>query len=1393
MGAACGTASRSVLGLLGHPGVQRWFLETYPSGPTQAELGLWESLGSGEHALVASPTGSGKTMGAFLGCIDALARAEERGEGSSGVAVLYVSPLRALAADVAQNLLGPLEGIAEAAESIGVCFPRLSVAVRDGDTPSSERARLLRRPPGILVTTPESLYLMLTSRLGRQSLARLRFVIVDELHALASDKRGAHLALSLSRLASLQDEEPQMIGLSATQRPLEALASLILGARTKSGRKIHFVDCGWQRRALFELKLPSVGLGSVWSQAAIEEAAQEIAAAAESRRGVLVFVHTRRLAERFAHLVSKGTDSGAVAAHHGSLSKDRRRQVEAGLKQGELKVVVATASLELGVDLGFVELVCLIGAPRSISELVQRAGRSGHRDQKEINCWLYPTSQEELLDSLAALAAWRQGRLEETKIARPSLDVAFQHVVAEVSVQPATAEELYERISSAAPYRDLSSEDFLRLVELGLEGVATPRGRRGALLKLDPSTGVISARRGAQMLATASGGAIPDTGDYRVVAEAGEVFLGTVNEDWALETMRGDVFVLGSEAWCIQRVEKDVVWVREAERDSPTVPFWLGEAPGRSDELSRARSELHEVVEEAFGRARDPIEEAVSVLVGLSGASREACLEAAKFLWDWRQITGSLPTRRRLVVEKFFDEAEGLQIVVHSPYGARINRALGLLLRKRFCIRFDFELQAAADDDCVLLSLGGGRDLTPEQLKAMFLPLGAERALIQAVLRSPMFLGRWRWVVSRALFVARRRGAKRVAPLIQRMEAEDLLSAVFPQITACQENPTGPLEPPDHVLVEEALRECLFDAMDFSGLEELLCGVDSGEVDLVWSKRPIASPGAGGILNGRPYTYLDDAPLEDRRSRAVITPRQMPSGAELGRAEREALFELGRELERFGRDKEELWELLWDCLVLEARPELKDPFLELSRAGRATSRSIGGIEVWSVPERARWLEAIVAGPCFEGPPSYADAVLEAVRGHMEHVGPVELTEAFSRIPLPPSFVAEALRRLEEEGFLLRGRFGLEGGEGERLVSRRVLARACHIAHSRRLRHQDVVPKQAAARFVLCWQHLGPWRLPGSPEAVLRVVRQLKGLECPAWAWEAVVLPQRIEGFRAEWLDQLGYGGSLCWGRLKAPPSGPGLLRFTNKTPIAYFPREELAFMLAVARQEGMLPRRMSGALLDVIEALRRHGARFRAELASLAGRLQAEVDAALSEGAAAGVLSADGFASLRRLYHRSRAKRSLARRAPSKASLVLAGEGRWWLLESSESPPSREELLVWAAEAMIERWGVVFRELALADPWSPPWRELRRALATLEARGLVRAGRFVAGFSGEQYASTEAVALLRELAQEPADPLEVVVHGLDPAHGLLSLLGGGDSKETQALEENQRAWRAANC
>ena len=1397
-----------------HPLVREWFLGSL-GGPSPPQALGWPAIAAGQHALLSAPTGSGKTLAAFLWAIDTLVRRALHGTLGERTAVVYVSPLKALSNDIQKNLQEPLRGIRCLAERGGTPLPEIRVAVRTGDTPAKDRAAMRRRPPHILITTPEALYILLTAEGSRRTLAAAETVIVDEIHAVAADKRGAHLALTLERLDDLAERPLQRIGLSATQRPIEEIARLLVGTRSleADGRPAcAIVEAGQRRDLDLRVEVPDQPLGAVASHALWAEVYDRIAAHAGKVRTTLVFVNTRKLVERVAFQLAERLGKQAVAAHHGSLSRETRLLAEQGLKAGTLKVVVATASLELGIDIGHVDLVCHLGAPRALAVLLQRVGRSGHWLGAIPRGILFPGTRDELLQCAAAIRAIRAGGLDATRIPRGPRDILAQQIVAGVASGERTEEALFGLIRGAYPYRDLTGSEYEAVLTMLAEGVATRRGRRSAHLHWDRVNRRLRPRRGARLTAITCGGAIPDVADYQVVEDPSGAAVGTVNEDFAVESLAGDVFLLGNRSWRILKIESGTVRVVDAQGAPPTIPFWLGEAPARTPELSLAVAELRQAVAD---RIRD-LPAAVGWLERETGVDAAGAEQILAYLSETLAVLGVVPTERVIVAERFFDEAGGMQLVLHAPFGGRINRAWGLALRKRFCLTFDFELQAAATDDGIVLSLGEQHSFPLDSVFAMVRPDRLDGDLVQATLQAPMFGTRWRWNATRSLALLRQSGGRRVPMPIQRMRADDLLAAVFPAQVACQDNNPGPITPPDHPLVNETLENCLHEAMDVEGLRAVLERLERGEIRGVAVDTPVPSPLSHEILNANPYAFLDDAPLEERRARAVSLRRvAVDLGAGVGALDPAAIEEVKTQAWPDVRDPDELHDALLGLILLPMGEQgawqgWMDDLVKAGRAIRiAWSEWPSTVnrqplapkrEGYAATERMGVIRAALPEVEWPSPPPAAkgwgtdafseeDGFQRIVQGWMEAIGPTTAPALASRLGLPPGKVEGALLGLEAGGVVLRGRFTTRADAGPmEWCERRLLARIHRLTMGRLRREIEPVPPAELLRFLFRWQHVFPGSQLHGREGIVQVIRKLQGLELPAPAWERDVLPARVARYNPAELEQLCLSGTVAWGRLRlredAPQGEDGPARRqapTRAASLGLVLREDLDLFL----ERGIVgPEEMAGlssTARAVVRQLQTRGASFLADIGRAVGQLESRVEDALWELVACGLVTGDGVAGLRLLLTTGEAKREVHRRFRAirggRAMTRHVPVGRWSLLREPDAAlprqvPDREPEEAFARQ-LLTRYGVVLRELLARETRAPAWRVLVNIYRRLEARGEIRGGRFVAGFSGEQFALPEAVDTLRAIRRTRGEGERVLLPAADPLNLVGILTPGG--------------------
>ncbi len=1521
-----------------HPAVARWFAKSFLAATKPQEL-AWPSIREHRSTLIAAPTGSGKTLAAFLAAIDDLVRLGVEGKLDDTTHVVYVSPLKALSNDIRANLQIPLEGIQQELKALGLPEVNIRTLVRTGDTPASERTAMTKRPPHIVVTTPESLYIMLTSDGGRRMLETARTLILDEIHAVVGDKRGSHLALSVERLegliaqhagreipdlrsqisdlrsqiseqekeirnpqsairnsqpqsaipypiseiqdqkdkirnpqSTIRNSQPQSairnsqlvrIGLSATQRPIEEVARFLVGSEIDTDGKPNctIIDSGHARKLDLAIEVPESPLQAVMSGEVWDEVYDRVAQLIREHRTTLVFVNTRRLAERVARHLGERIGDENIAAHHGSLAREQRLAAEQRLKAGELSALVATASLELGIDIGDVNLVCQIGSIRSIASFLQRVGRSNHTVAGFPKGRIFPLSRDELVECVALIDSVRRGELDHLSIPQHPIDILAQQIVASVAAEEWTEDDLFAMVRRAYPYRNLERESFNAVVRMLAEGFSTKRGRRSTYLHHDAVNHRLRGRRGARLAAITSGGAIPDTADYAVVLEPSGLVIGSVNEDFAIESLQGDIFQLGNTSWRILRVEQGKVRVEDAAGQPPSIPFWLGEAPARTHELSvsvsRLREEVadrvqidnHEAAQTSVGESTDSypdsslshsvnLDSAIGYVTDEIGVSKAAAEQAVEYLAGAKVALGIIPSQQNLVLERFFDDSGSMQLVLHSPFGGRINRAWGLALRKRFCRQFNFELQAAATEDAIVLSLGPTHSFPLEDVFHYLNSRSVRELLCQALLAAPMWNIRWRWNVTRSLAVLRRRGGKKIPAQLQRMDAEDLLTAVFPDQVACAENLPGEIEIPEHPLVSQTVRDCLEEAMDVEGLEALLAAIERNEKNLFARDLLEPSPLAAEILNARPYAYLDDAPLEERRTRAVFQRRWLDpqTASDLGKLDQAAIDRVRDEAWPEPRDADELHDALVELGFLTEKEgsAWQEFFAQLQQDGRAAVlqidtgsagvppalgfasqddfRETGAGETPALPvkrlnlfvaaERLPQVNVIYPGasltPAIAAPETlsrtdwaFDEALVEILRGRLEGLGPVIVDDLAHSFGLSANQIEGALLKLEAEGFVIRGKF-TPATETTEWCARRLLARI-HSYTLNRLR-QEIEPVSSAdfVRFLLAWQKVAPDHQMEGSQSLLALIEQLEGFEAPAAAWEGEIFPARLREYDPAWLDALCLSGEVVWARLTpaaraaASENGDRMRGFApvRNTPIALLRRKDFAAWGSVFPAQPVKDSEFPTTTTAVYQYLVTRGASFFTDIVDGTKLLRSQVEEALGELVAYGLVVSDSFTGLRALLTPSNRKtQAAARRKHRGAVYDMSSAGRWSLLsrvvesagvtiapESNDKlkfvgqdPETTEQI----ARMLLKRYGVVFKRLLEREGITIPWRVLLRVYHRLEARGEIRGGRFVAGISGEQFALPEAVGMVRSIRRAPANETMISISAADP----LNLVG----------------------
>ncbi len=1403
-----------------HPVTAEWFLHKFGS-PTEPQIAGWPPILHGDTTLISAPTGSGKTLAAFLVAIDGLLRQAIAGTLAPCTHVVYISPLKALSNDVQKNLDGPLGEIQQLALNRGYLSTPILTGVRTGDTPAKDRARMLRQPPHILVTTPESLYILLTSAKPRDRLDRVRTVIVDEIHAVAGNKRGSHLSLTLERLEALVCGEnqmspggfltglnhaPQRIGLSATQNPIELVASFLTGSHP-SRPPATIVQVGQRRTLDLGIEVPSDELGSIASTAMWSEIFDKLAAHALGHRSTLVFVNTRRLVEKISFELSERLGPEAVAAHHGSLSRSLRLDAEQKLKAGEIRILVATASLELGIDIGNVDLVCQINTTRAVGVAMQRVGRAGHWRGAVPKGRFFATTRDDLLEQAALVAKMRSGDLDRLEIPEAPIDILMQQITASCGAESWNELDLYNVVRRAHPYRDLTPEHFDEVLTLLHGGIESSRGRFGAYLLRDGVHHQIHARRGARTIAISNGGAIPDTSLFAVILQPEGVQIATLDEHFAVDSSPGDVVLLGNTSWRIQRIESTgKVFVEDAHGAPPSIPFWEGEAPQRTAILSDGVADLREAISERTANVSPAnLHQTHPEVAATAQWLTESCCvcpsgaaQLIGYIVAGRAVLGAVPSKSTIIAERFFDEGGGQQLILHAPFGGRVNKAWGLALRKRFCRGFNFELQAAATDNGINISLAEQHSFPLSDVFQFLTSQTAGELLEQACLTSPIFKNRWRWAAGRSLQLLRMQKGKRVAPQVQRTRSDDLLASVFPQAAACFETIVGDVVFPDHLLVREVMRDVLGEAMDLLSLNEILDAIHAGTIRCLAVDTPVPSQFAHELLNAMPYAFLDEAGAEERRARAVTLRRGLPASVaeDAGRLDPAAIDTVREQCRPDLRDEHELHDLLLAVFALplssldtEAAEYWPVFYDRLRLSGRAQTVDLGGSPFLVATEHLD--DVHVLWQTNSDHAARAKLLQQCVQGWLQMLGPVTASGLSTLLAIAPSDLYKTLLAIEMQGLVLRGSFehsGTPGSEHEiEWCDRRLLQRIHRLTLGTLRKQVEPVSPATYMRWLLGWQHLAPQTQLAGEDGLLQALSQMEGFEAPAAEWERTLLPARVANYDPRWLDSLCLSGAIGWGRISPHPawavgggSAPRRVVPTNAAPITFFVRDTADWLPYALAEHCVEERNLVGALspeaMRVRALLGERGACFATDLERLLSLSKQQVQRALWELATAGVASADGFDQLRCLMDPRRKPAAAAAVADSlrRRAAVRSTAGRWSLLcadaaeVSPEDPIARARLreagIESAARMLLHRYGVLFRDLLVREPNAPKWRDLAGVLRRLEARGEVRGGRFLSGVSGEQFALPEAVDSLRSARHLPKDREVTIVSASDPVN-----------------------------
>lgn len=1367
-----------------HPLVREWFLEKVGTPTEPQQLG-WPSIAAGKPTLISAPTGSGKTLAAFLVHINHLIHDGLQGQLLDKTAILYISPLKALGNDVQKNLMKPLKEIESLAKAKKLFLPEIRVAVRSGDSTPKERQEMLKKPPHILVTTPESLYILLTAEKSREMLSNIKTVIIDEIHALAGDKRGAHLALSLERLEAITSTPLIRIGLSATQKPIELIAHFLIGNQRPLPV---IINIGHAKHLELAIEVPSSELAAVASNEMWDEIYDRLAVLTKQHRSTLIFANTRRTAERVAHHLAERLGKEQVTAHHGSLSKKLRLAAEHKLKNGELKALVATASLELGIDIGNVDLVCQLGSPRSIAVFLQRVGRAGHWHGAISKARLFATTRDELLECAALIHAIEEGDLDQLIIPKEPIDILAQQIVATVATGDWFEDDLFSLVKQAFHYRNLTRECFDTVIEMLSDGISASRGRYGAYLFRDRVNGMVKTRRGSRLTAITSGGAIPDNALFTVLAEPNAAMVGTLDEDFAVESNRGDIILLGSTSWKIRRIEAAAgrVLVEDAHGAAPSVPFWQGEAPGRTAELSKYLSYIRQTISDMLPKAcsaETPLSQQALALPALDWLQKHCKLDVAgaeqviEYILQGRALLGVVPTQQTVIAERFFDEAGGMQLIIHAPFGARINKAWGLALRKCFCRSFNFELQAAATDNGINIALAEQHSF-PLADVFNFLNLNTiEKVLTQAVLQSPLFATRWRWDAGRSLAIVRFRNGKKVPPNVLRILAQDLLAAVFPDAAACQDNLGGnDIELPDHPLINEVMKDCLTEALDFEGLCEVLTQIKNKKITCIAIDTPTPSVFAHELLNANPYAFLDDAPLEERRARAVEMRRMLPASLQdIGKLDPDIINEVQNQIWPDVRNADEVHDLLQSVIAFpanrgkhQASVQLWQNFLdELLTKGQIGVANLDEIPLYFAIEKAKTFAAIYPEARIKQklldiekkPSSRDEGILEMLRGWLSYLGPTTSKELSHFLNLSVTEIDQAFVRLEASGLILRGHFRyLEELEW---CDRRILARIHRLSLGKLRKEIEPVTAAQFIQWLSHWQHLAPGTQLSGEQGLVEIIKQLQGFELPAKAWERDILSPRLKDYDPGMLDRLCLMGIIGWGRFSFSSSSSEDETSSKRVvpssiaPITFFVREVSNWMSADAPNLERI--HLSHVAKRIYAYLCQHGASFFVDILNGVEHLKSEVEMGLWELVTAGLTTADSFDNLRSLID----PRRRLRKRRGRSLQYQYYNGRWSLLKTSHHLDHQQQLeaICWL---LLKRYGVVFRDLLAREKIVYRWRDLLFIFRRLEERGEVRGGRFVSGFLGEQFALPYAVDSLRSFKNKVCSDDITTISAVDP-------------------------------
>ena len=1351
-----------------HPLIKEWFRKRFhkPSPPQEAG---WPIIATAPHTLITAPTGSGKTLAAFMVSINNLAEQALAKELEDGVQVIYVSPLKALSNDVEKNLTQPLEEIGHLLASKGCHENAIRVGLRTGDTSPKDRQRLVKKPPHILVTTPESLYLLLTSEKARHILKPANTIIVDEIHALAGNKRGSHLSLTMARLDSFANHPLRRIGLSATVKPIELIAQF-LSPSGKGGHLAQIVEIPNSRNFDLEIVTPISPLEAVLTHEGWQEVYDKLTHLISSHRSTLIFVNTRRMAERITHQLSQKLGSDAIRSHHGSLSKEKRWEAENLLKSGSIKGIIATASLELGIDVGYIDLVCQVGSPRSLGAFIQRIGRAGHSLGLTPKGRLFALTRDELIECGALIQGLSKGAMDAIAVPDSPIDILAQQIVAAVAVDEWDEDSLFQMIRTSYPFRNLSQEKFsetLSMLSFGLSETT----RKGAYIHWDQVNHKLRPRKSAKLSALMSAGAIPEQNLYRVVIEAENTFVGTIDEDFAIESQRGDIFLLGNNSWQINRVTSGQVLVRDVHGAPPTIPFWFGEAPGRTIELSSEVSDLRQHIADYIDS--DSKSDAISYLQQTCGMNIDAAEQAWSYLVAAKTALGQIPTGEIVIFERFFDDTQGMQVVIHAPFGAKINRAFGLALRKRFCRNFDFELQALADDNGLVLSTGPAQSFEIDTLFNLVTPNNLRDVLVQALLAVPMFQVRWRWNLTRSLAILRQKFGKRVPPHLQRFQADDLLTAVFPAQTQCFEHRVGDIPLPDHPLVEQTVEDCLFEGMDYQELHKTLERKKEGLIQFVAKETREASPMAHELLTAAPYTFLDDTGLENRRTRAVSLNRSLSLAevADLTHLSPSAIDQVAEEAWPLVRNSDEMYDIALQWILIPGKNSSQwQVYLDsLMEDGRLRQVELHQQSCYYPSIKIHEISALFEEVGVDTLVKDTNPTITAiVRGYMESLGvsTIEKVSRFSGLNKPQ--ILKALLNLQNTGQVAQGYFDNRLIKGEsQWCERRLLFRIHRLTVNQQRKKIKPATLQQFQRFLCQHQGLRVITQENRDEidgpSLMGCLDQLCLFSAPINVWEEEIIKSRVPEFHPRDLDELGSQGNLLFSRAKPKPhegSGHTSERVRVNMAIMFFARDQLGLIASPDEDD---TDHLSGEAKKTLEVLHNRGALFFHDLVQELKAPMTRVELGVTELITKGYITTDRFGAVRPNENKAKAKRyrssSLAHQSPFDSC------GRISIMPKPIRDIEEEESIEMWADILLGRYGILFRDLLRREPLAPQWGELSRLLRYKELTGEIIGGRFVKGVGGEQFATKEAFQELRSQVDTPPNVEELyILSGCDPAN-----------------------------